>query len=148
MSIQGWYYLHQNGDLIYKRELGETAADIRESPFAKMLWPFDPSDRQGAWTILVESLACGANKNRVTELAQKWCCDNADAQNYVDRIGARIFMDGNAWCATRRDFVDLQKSPAGFGETALEALAALCKELKLKPSKMWGNTFEKLLNGV
>ena len=25
MSIDGWYYLHTNGDLIYKRELGETA---------------------------------------------------------------------------------------------------------------------------
>ena len=22
MSLEGWYYLHTNGDLIYKRELG------------------------------------------------------------------------------------------------------------------------------
>jgi hypothetical protein len=41
IMIEGWYYLHTNGDLIYKRELGETAADIRESSFARA--------RMGTW---------------------------------------------------------------------------------------------------
>lgn len=49
MSIIGWYYLHQNSDLIYKHEFGGTAADIRESDFARGLWPMDPEDRAGAW---------------------------------------------------------------------------------------------------
>ena len=65
MSIIGWYYLHTNGDLLYKRELEGTAADIRESSFAKMLWPVDSEDRAGAWRIVVEALACGANPERV-----------------------------------------------------------------------------------
>ena len=43
---QGWYYLHTNGDLIYKRELGGTAADIRESDFAKQLG-YKPSKMWG-----------------------------------------------------------------------------------------------------
>jgi hypothetical protein len=30
------YYLHQNGSLIYKRELGDTVADLRESGGAMM----------------------------------------------------------------------------------------------------------------
>lgn len=30
---------------------------------------------------------------------------------------ARVFKDGNMWCAVDPDFVDLQASPAGFGET-------------------------------
>lgn len=30
---------------------------------------------------------------------------------------SRVFMDGNAWCAVRPDFINLQESPAGFGET-------------------------------
>jgi len=38
--IEGYYYLHMNGDLIYKRETGDTAADIRESDFAVAMWPF------------------------------------------------------------------------------------------------------------
>ncbi len=37
----------------------------------------------------------------------------------------RTFMDGNAWCAVRRDFVNLQESLAGFGATRDEAIAAL-----------------------
>lgn len=34
-------------------------------------------------------------------------------------------MDGDMWRATRHDFVDLQESPAGFGETQELALLDL-----------------------
>lgn len=37
----------------------------------------------------------------------------------------RLFMDGNVWCAVCGDFVDLQNSPAGFGDTPTEALQNL-----------------------
>ena len=145
MALTGWYYLHTNGDLIYKRDLGETAADIRESPFAVGLWPVDADERECAWNMLVEAWAGGGRKSRLQELADKWGCNNQDAEYYCEGIGAKIFLDGNAWCATRNDFINLQESPAGFGHNALEALAALCKELGYKPSKMWGTTFKDLL---
>lgn len=142
----GWYYLHTNGELIYKHELGGTAADIRESPFAVMLWPCDPTDRASAWRILVEALALGANRERVDELAQKWGCSDDDAQMYAQHIGATLAMDGNQWCATGRGFVNLQESPAGFGDTSLDALAMLCRVLGYRPQKMWGHTFEQLVS--
>ena len=47
------------------------------------------------------------------------------------RIGAvppphvRVFFDGDSWCATRSDFVNLATSHAGFGSTVDEAVAAL-----------------------
>lgn len=37
----------------------------------------------------------------------------------------RTFKDGNAWCAVHPDFIDLQASPAGFGDTPQEAIANL-----------------------
>jgi hypothetical protein len=37
----------------------------------------------------------------------------------------RVFMDGNAWCAVKPDFINLQESHAGFGNTREEAIAAL-----------------------
>ena len=37
----------------------------------------------------------------------------------------RTFMDGNQWCAVYPDFIDLQNSPAGFGDTKEAAKAAL-----------------------
>lgn len=146
MSIQGWYYLHTNGSLIYKRELGGTAADIRESDFARGLWPFDPTDREGAWRIVVEALAAGADKKRIDELAALWHCNDADADNYAGRVGVNLFEDGNQWCATDMHFVNIQESPAGFGNTKLEAMSALCKDLGYRPSKMWGATFVDLLH--
>lgn len=144
--IEGWYYLHINGDLIYKREFdGDTAADIRESDFARAMWPMRTDDREGAWDILVEALSLGARPERVKELAEKWGCNDADAAVYAERLGAKVFMDGNAWCATRKDSINLQESPSGFGDTALEALAALCKELGYVGGKMWNATFKSLL---
>ncbi len=145
--IEGWYYLHVNGSLIYKREWdGGTAADIRESDFAVMLWPFDHTDWAGAWRIVVEGLALGANPERVRELAEKWGCNDADAQEYAAYLGLVLKLDGDQWCAHRSDFVDLQNSPAGFGKTCLEAMAELAKELKLPPSKIgWASTFQDLV---
>jgi len=144
MTIHGWYYLHTNGSLIYKRDYDGAAADIRESDFARMLWPMNPADRAGAWRILVEATALGANADRVRELAEKWKCDDGDAATYADYLGLRLYMDGSAWCATLGDFIDLQSSPAGFGNTPLEAMAALCSELGFKASKMWGRSFADL----
>lgn len=34
---------------------------------------------------------------------------------------SRVFKDGNSWCAVMPDFVDLQESLAGFGDTPEEA---------------------------
>lgn len=143
--IEGWYYLHENGDLIYKRELGETAADIRESPFARAMWPIDRSDRAGAWRILVEGLAAGANRGRVFDLAGKWRCDDEDAKVYADRLGIVVQRDGDAWFLHRKDFINIAESPAGFGRTMLEALADLAKHLGYRPALMWGNSLHDLV---
>lgn len=40
---------------------------------------------------------------------------------------SRVQRDGSAWCATFPDFVNLQESPAGFGDTPEAARAALTK---------------------
>ena len=143
--MTGWYYLHTNGELIYRRDFDGTAADIRESPFARALWPVDPSDRAGAWRILVEAGAAGANLERVRELANKWGATDEDAQHYAEAIDVRLFIDGANWCATKSDFINVHESPAGFGSTCLEALIELCKDLEFTPSKMWGATFHDLV---
>ncbi len=144
--IEGWYYLHTNGSLIYKKDFGSTAADIRESDFARMLWPVSTDDREGAWTILVEALAMGANVTDVKSLAKKWGCDDNDAMVYAARVGVALSLDGDKMCATRLDFVDLMESTAGFGDTALEAMANLCKFLGFAPTKLgWHKGFKELL---
>jgi hypothetical protein len=37
----------------------------------------------------------------------------------------RVFKDGNAWCAVRSDFINLQESTAGFGDSPEAARAEL-----------------------
>ncbi len=145
MALEGWYYLHTNGSLIYKRETGTTAADIRESDFARALWPLNPRDREGAWRIVIEGRALGGSRDRIDKLAEQWGCDDRDAVYYAERVGVVLKMDESAHCATRRDFINLQESPAGFGDSYLEAMAELCKALGFRGGKMWGAGFSDLL---
>lgn len=125
--MRGWYYLHQNSDLIFRKFRPE-----EDSSFVQRVWPLNTEDRATAWIILIEALALGARRERVDELATLWGCDDRDAQLLVEHARYpdgtpvfRLYKDGDAWCATFHDFIDLQSSQAGFGDTCLEALADL-----------------------
>lgn len=142
----GCYYLHVNRDLIYKPG-SEAAMDIRDSDFAVGLWLIDPRERMTAWDLLVEALAAGANPDRVKKLAAKWECDDTDASAYARRAGCILSSDGKQKTATINDFDNLQETPCGFGDTYLEAMADLAKQLGYKPSKMWTPKFTDLLIG-
>lgn len=137
-----YYYLHANGELIHKPGSYDES-DFRDSDMVVHYWRLDTGDRESAWTFLVEALSKQAtNVKRVLELAAKWGCNNEDAAIYAERIGLKLGMDGNQWCATKSDFTDLQASPAGFGNTALEAMGALARELGFKTTKLyWHHSF-------
>jgi hypothetical protein len=144
--IVGYYYLHENRELIFKKYDEGRVADFRDSDLVKAFWPMEEGSRESAWTLLVESLAAGALIERVEELAKKWKCDDLDAVVYATRIGCVLSKDGDQCCATRSDFVNLQENAAGFGSTCLEAMANLCKALGFKPMKLnWHADFQQLL---
>lgn len=102
----GYCYLHENGDLIFKSFEPES-----DSPFVKKAWPVDQSDRGNAWQILLEALYYGADVERARELATKWGCDERDFLRMAvrkpatdeTREGAVIFfkeilgLDYDAW---------------------------------------------------
>lgn len=139
----GWYYLHSNGELIYKLAVSTSVADLRESDLVRAFWSTDPSDRGSAWTIVVEGLAAGARPDRVADLVARWGCTDEDAAVYAERIGVSLERDDDAarWLATTGGDGD----PVGTGERAYEALADLARELGYRPAKMWGWSFEKIV---
>ncbi|OYL90026.1 hypothetical protein CI759_16965 [Shigella sonnei] len=145
MSINGWYYLHQNGDLIYKSS-PDAIVDIRDSDLAVCSWPVDVRSRKLAWEMLVEALALGARESRIFELAEKWNCNDEDADMFASVIGLVLEIDGNQWCAHRSDFVSLEESPAGFGESKLLAMADLARNLGIRGGHMWRSSFSDLVN--
>lgn len=67
MSNDGWYYLHTNGELIWKKCKPED-----DSPFVKRIWSVDTTDRMNAWKIVLEAFLLGGRGDRIKELAQKW----------------------------------------------------------------------------
>ena len=44
MAVEGWYYLHANGDLIYKGAAYTNVGDFRESDLVRAFWPVEPDD--------------------------------------------------------------------------------------------------------
>lgn len=142
--IQGWYYLHENKELIYKNN-PDAIVDIRDSDLCHSAWAWD-GQRPTAWQILTEALSLGAKKERIKELAEKWGCTDADAENYAGYLGIELGMDGNAYYARRSDFENLQESLIGFGDSYLEAISELAKELGYKGGKMWNTTLKDLVS--
>ena len=57
---------------------------------------------------------------------------NAKGGNHFSVVAVEVkkyhlFKDGDMWCATFPDFINLQESDAGFGETPTIAIAELTK---------------------
>ena len=127
----GYYYLHTNGDLIYKPEIVmQDDPNYFDSPFVKKVWPITLNERATAYTLLLDAEAMGARQERIHKLKAKWKITEEDTQIFADRMGFKLFMDGDQWSATLPTFKNLQESPAGFGDTRWDALVALCKEVK------------------
>ncbi len=68
----GFYYLHTEGNLIYKPAIVAEDPDYFDSPFVKKVWRLDVNDRLCAWRIVLEALSMGCNVGRARELAGKW----------------------------------------------------------------------------
>jgi hypothetical protein len=145
LERRGWFYLHINGTMHYKTELGDIWEDMFNSAFVRHIWPVDPTNRETGWNLFVESLALGAIAEDVHSLAEKGNFDNDDAGEYAERIGIDLAPEGSHWLATRKDFWGKNKSPYGEGPTALDAMANLCKALGFKASKDYPTSFRALL---
>ena len=85
-QFPGHYYLHTNGDLIYKPLLSTSQADLVESPFVRKFWYIDGGDRKVAWTIALEALASGVDLPRVNALAKKWGLTAEDLVAYLPEV--------------------------------------------------------------
>ena len=117
-----WYYLHTNGDLIHKRYQPDP------SDFVRKIWPLNLQDRESPWIICIEAAALGAKPERIKHLAEHWKLTDEDAQVFVDRVGMNLRMDGDKWMAADNDFVNLQESQTGFGDTCFDALVEYARQ--------------------
>ena len=92
-------------------------------------------DARSAYQYLGPCPECG----RITySYGGNWACVNFLCKHSAERLvvrneprpewwlkGIKVCLDGDTWMATGPDFVDLQESPAGFGQTPREAVANL-----------------------
>lgn len=120
----GYYYLHTSGALIWTRSRPK-----RKSSFVVKSWAVDSVSRANAWMTCIEAKALGATVASVRRLAARWGLTDDDGQTFAKESSNTfgLFRDGDRWCATFNDFVDMQVSQCGFGDTVLEAFAALAK---------------------
>lgn len=137
--IEGWFYLHDNKELIYKNS-SDAIIDIRESDLCHSAWGWDGT-RQSAWTTLVEAHSLGANKERIKELSDKWKCDEKDAVNYAEYLGINIEEKDSKKIAYVNNYI-------GEGNSYLEAMSDLCKKLGYSGGKMWNHTFKSLIDNL
>jgi hypothetical protein len=143
--MDGWFYLLPNGLLRYTTDepngiKGALLGSV-VSPKVVKCWKFDQQDRQAIWSLLIEALACGADRDFIGTMANRAHCDNHDALHYARKIGCLVHKEGQFYRATRKS--DAVTSPVGYGATAIDALADLAKTLGVSPGER--KTFKELL---
>ena len=72
INNDGFYYLHTDGNLIFKPSIVVDDPSYFDSPFVKKVWRLDLKDRLCGWRIVLEALSMGCNIKRARELAGKW----------------------------------------------------------------------------
>jgi hypothetical protein len=78
--MTGTYYLHTNGDLIFKIIPPEPDSD-----FVVRVWPIDTDNRATAWTIILEAMVLGCRLERAKRLVEIWKCDKRDLVEFIMR---------------------------------------------------------------
>jgi hypothetical protein len=137
MGRDGYYYLHVNGDVIFKRDLGGTYEDLVDTDFAVHIWHPDKTDRADAWELVVEAMAFGANAGRLTQLEERWGLDEDDGLIYCERLRIQTHYgeteNGPLWTA-RIDGNDGRVYEAA-SVRLLPALAELARQVGCCPNK-------------
>lgn len=122
----GFYYLHTNGDLIWKKFRPERDP----GGFVRRVWPMDPSRREDGYVILVEAAALGADMNRVLELARKWGMDGDDGLVFCERMGFVCSPHegeaGSGYLLRHKD--DAPERTSGEGSSPLLALISYTRQ--------------------
>jgi hypothetical protein len=87
---EGLYYLHkETKDLIFKKFEPEN-----DSPFVQKTWALNTSNREDAWTIVLEALALGVKIERAVELSRKWGLTFEDSVEMLKRLRPTKLMVG------------------------------------------------------
>lgn len=83
----GYYYLHTNGELIYKPAVVvESDPQYFDSDFVKRFWPIDTTNREDCWKIILEALWLKCSIQRAKDLAGKWGCNYQDSIEMLKRM--------------------------------------------------------------
>lgn len=77
----GWYYLHTNGQLIWKKFEPES-----DSPFVTKVWEAPDLYRETIWTIVLEATALGMSESEVRRIADKQRMTMEDCAEMLARI--------------------------------------------------------------
>jgi len=92
--MDGFYYLHTDGNLIFKPAVVAESPDYFDSPFVKKVWRLDLSDRLNAWRIVLEALSMGCRVERAKELAEKWGLTFNDSIEMLKRMNRKEISEG------------------------------------------------------
>jgi len=87
MKTSWYYYLHTNGNLIYRNPaVVDSDPDYFDSPFVKKVWKINAENREDAWTMILEALVLGARIESVQNLAGIWKLTFEDSIEMIQRI--------------------------------------------------------------
>ena len=110
---------------ILGKKMGFDSMSVRPSDKGELFFTAIPSETDAQKSDRMKREAKKEKKKKVSHL-------KAEIKDLIQQLAIldiRTFKDGDKWCATWSDFINLQKSPAGFGDTKEEAIENLTEEM-------------------
>lgn len=129
--MDGYYYLHTGGDLIFKpTSVVNADPEYFDSPFVRKVWPIDKKDRATAYITVIEAAVMGAHQNRLNHLIDHWGLTDDDAKEFCQRARFDFEWDENivagpGWRVTHQD--DDPKDQIGEGSSLILALISYAR---------------------
>lgn len=81
---KGYYYLHENGSLIFKSGIAYDESDLNGNPNVKRYWKVNiPVSRPVLWTVYLESLKYGMDLKQAHKFAETHGLDVLDFYTYT-----------------------------------------------------------------
>lgn len=129
-EILGYYYLHVNGNLIWKRYIDDKQEEeIYNSDLVKKFWTIRENERESLWAVAIEAYCWGneVTAPQVEEFSIKHNLSNLDGEFFAERAGMYVAQSSDS-VYTVGFIGDIGATPQiGTGKNALKAFIDLAR---------------------